>query len=854
MNLYQANTNKSEQTIGHASWELQQFSYFLKKAKEAIDKQTLHFKVESIPCEDEDAAQKGFCYRIILDGLNDQSIEIIEKTLFEGSEPRLYDRPYSEKDRKPVKLLNRHEEERTLTFAKELEGLRLFLQPNDYQIRRQLDAIRELKDSPKPWHADLISLFAHRNTVFRPITTKEWVNEGDWKVLTDLQRDGTQEQRDFVEKALNTPDFAVLEGPPGSGKTTAIIELVIQLAMRGKRVLLCSATHVAIDNVIGRILGRYSHACKPYIVPVRIASNEGDIREEEVKPYRLEKLVQTKKLAIKDFLNKQRPASGSQEYLKANIDTSEENQIQRLILESANLVGGTTIGILQHPDIRYSKSYMEPFDYLIIDEASKVPFQEFMVPALHAKRWILVGDIHQLSPYVEDSYVSHSLATMVPETSQPMLVRVAKLREKLRRKYTSKPVVAFFPDSPGSYLPFFEKDKETIAVALDENWRPSPSNLLELQATDIILCPEKPQFRKWMAELVYVKAEWVAEEGQKRPFSQIQNYFHRNAKDPLNPHSFHYSWDKKANWAELLAGKLNQKYGRRDDKALFTFTQQEVNDLIPDTETHDRISDLSRVVFPSILELLQRGVGVSSRQHREVETVFANGLSEESKRDRFTPLTYQHRMHPEVAKTSRTYFYSENANLKPADSVEETRPDRTWGYQPHHRVEWIDHKDNSWRKETKILHRGEVKAIREELEKFGDWALTNPVPMGWNRSSGKYEVAVLTFYRAQEAAIREQLRELTQQKRQFRNFDLGNNIQLTLCTVDQFQGQEADMVLLSFTKYTPGAHFHSPNRLNVALTRARHKLILFGNRTWMVEKAHLSALNSLGNFTSRKTY
>jgi len=72
--------------------------------------------------------------------------------------------------------------------------------------------------------------------------------------------------------------------------------------------------------------------------------------------------------------------------------------------------------------------------------------------------------------------------------------------------------------------------------------------------------------------------------------------------------------------------------------------------------------------------------------------------------------------------------------------------------------------------------------------------------------------------------------------------------------VDQFQGQEADMVLLSFTKYTRGAHYHSPNRLNVALTRARHKLVLFGDAGWMKDHAGLKALNQLGELPTKTTY
>jgi AAA domain len=72
-------------------------------------------------------------------------------------------------------------------------------------------------------------------------------------------QDGTLEQRQFVERALGTPDFALLEGPPGSGKTTAICDLIVQLAKMGKRVLLVASTHVAVDNVLERNSGPSSY-------------------------------------------------------------------------------------------------------------------------------------------------------------------------------------------------------------------------------------------------------------------------------------------------------------------------------------------------------------------------------------------------------------------------------------------------------------------------------------------------------------------------------------------------------------------------------------------------------------------
>ena len=54
------------------------------------------------------------------------------------------------------------------------------------------------------------------------------------------------------------------------------------------------------------------------------------------------------------------------------------------------------------------------FDTLIVDEASRVIDSEFLIGAVRARRWILVGDERQLPPYVEqdDEYYLHALTAL----------------------------------------------------------------------------------------------------------------------------------------------------------------------------------------------------------------------------------------------------------------------------------------------------------------------------------------------------------------------------------------------------------------------------------------------------------
>ena len=58
---------------------------------------------------------------------------------------------------------------------------------------------------------------------------------------------------------------------------------------------------------------------------------------------------------------------------------------------------------------------------------------------------------------------------------------------------------------------------------------------------------------------------------------------------------------------------------------------------------------------------------------------------------------------------------------------------------------------------------------------------------------------------------------------------------IELCTVDRFQGHEADLVFISVANTRPTSFLESPNRLNVALTRARYQRVVIGHRTGMFD-------------------
>jgi superfamily I DNA and/or RNA helicase len=836
MNLYQINSGVGESTITNLDFDIREYTDFIRNSIELLKRET--FRIDILPKTENEKTKYS------LKETTDKKQQKINDLLFDEKTEVVFDQNKNFNRSDEIKIKEKSEEGNYIILEGEPKGNILYLKPNTYQLDQQLKALNELRYRPLREHKPLLNLFGKPDDRCWNNNHNSFDEIEDWFILNDETRDGVTEQRQFTEKALNSPDFSLLEGPPGSGKTTTIIELVIQFALQGKRVLLCSATHAAIDNVIERIMGRYKEICEEFIVPVRISYSETPIKES-VRPYILRNLVQTYKTEIQKHL-KENQMLESQQYLYKNIQ-EKDRFIDRIILDSANLVAGTMVGILQHPDIRNNKLGAQ-FDVLIVDESSKVTFQEFLIPALHAKRWILVGDVKQLSPYTEDDYVAENLRQLIPKELQEALTKQFELKRLVADKRHDNSVKVYFSEKDTKVeFDAIKQEYPKLAVEqIDNQFSATSNEIAKLNGADILVCWNSRKVKEALSKYLFTPSVFVNGELENEVTAiNRQNYFHKDKRNIDKIYRYEFS-SKEENWAELLSSKLNQSFGFRNAGEEFANIDKEVEFLVPRKIKGD-IQKIKRIAYPSILELLQNGIGKSENQ--KSNRVLSDGFSLWAKETRFESLTFQHRMQPDIAKTSAENFYTEHNNLLPANTVLE---DRGWKYALNEPVvKWVHNSDQKFR-EGKILNPTEVKDMETELRKFIEWASKNPKMK--DGKIEKYEVAVLGFYLEQDRELRKMVRRVTSKHRAFSQFHT-DFVDIFLYTVDKFQGQEADMVLLGFTKFTKDAHYNSPNRLNVALTRARFKLILFGNMEWFKRNAKLKALRELAtNFKSTLKY
>lgn len=341
--------------------------------------------------------------------------------------------------------------------------------------------------------------------------------------IEPTDKDLDDEKKRILSRALGVQDFLAVEGPPGTGKTKLIAEIVVQWLRRNPahRILLSSQTHIALDNVLERVAAmdssvdlvrigrvdepRISDASKKLLLEKRVeAWIDQARRDSELEMTRWADLHGVDQATVKIGMSVERLMQllRRQEELKAGIDEmlsrrqsvgdgfpngeqvvgseeadEETTQIdsevgalrtelkvavdqERALRESMRTMGGyagqladsndaaeltdwaqhllstdpkveecrARLTMLEDWHLRVGRSSdfnaavlssaqviagtcvgvagvkgMEEvaYDLCIIDEASKATPTETLVPMVRSRKWILVGDPHQLPPFFE---------------------------------------------------------------------------------------------------------------------------------------------------------------------------------------------------------------------------------------------------------------------------------------------------------------------------------------------------------------------------------------------------------------------------------------------------------------------
>lgn len=192
----------------------------------------------------------------------------------------------------------------------------------------------------------------------------------------------------------------------------------------------------------------------------------------------------------------------------------------------------------------------------------------------------------------------------------------------------------------------------------------------------------------------------------------------------------------------------------------------------------------------------------------------------ENKPEAVTLLKMQYRMNEQIMKFSSEWFY--NNMLESAPTVSHRG---ILDYDTP--MMWIDTAECDGKEEFVGENFGRInraeaeltlQTLQQYLEKIGKQRILEE----------SIDVGIISPYRAQVQLLRKELRK--------REFFRPYRHLLTVNTVDGFQGQERDIILISLVRSNDGGDIgflRDLRRMNVAITRARMKLIILGSSETM---------------------